>query len=166
MMDVLGGLLKSAAPALATAVAGPLGGVALKAIAGKLGVEDSVEAVTKHLQANPMDAEKLAEIDVKKVEMEMKDRQDARNREIQLATNDSVPFINKIVTPVLALGVVTLSFILFAVLIFVNVTPEAKDILIYILGVLSAAVTQILSYYFGSSQGSKDKSNEIKALAK
>ena len=112
MMDVLGGLLKSAAPALATAVAGPLGGVALKAIAGKLGVEDSVEAVTKHLQANPMDAEKLAEIDVKKLEMEMKDRQDARNREIQLATNDSVPFINKIVTPVLALGVVTLSFIL------------------------------------------------------
>jgi energy-converting hydrogenase Eha subunit A len=166
MMDVLGGLLKSAAPALATAVAGPLGGVAIKAIAGKLGVEDSVEAVTQHLQANPMDAAKLAEIDVKKLEMELKDRQDARNREIQLATNDSVPFINKIVTPVLALGVVALSFILFAVLIFVNVTPEAKDILIYILGVLSAAVTQILSYYFGSSQGSKDKSNEIKALAK
>lgn len=166
MMDVLGGLLKNAAPALATAVAGPLGGVALKAIAGKLGVEDSVEAVTQHLQANPMDAAKLADIDVKKLEMEMKDRQDARNREIQLATNDSVPFINKIVTPVLALGVVTLSFVLFAVLIFVNVTPEAKDILIYILGVLSAAVTQILSYYFGSSQGSKDKSNEIKALAK
>ena len=166
MMDVLGGLLKSAAPALATAVAGPLGGVAIKAIAGKLGVEDTVEAVTQHLQANPMDAAKLADIDVKKLEMEMKDRQDARNREIQLATNESVPFINKIVTPVLALGVVALSFILFAVLIFVNVTPEAKDILIYILGVLSAAVTQILSYYFGSSQGSKDKSNEIKALAK
>ena len=164
MMDVLGGLLKSAAPALATAVAGPLGPMALKAIAGKLGVEDSVEAVTQHLQANPMDAEKLAEIDVKKLEMELKDRQDARNREIQLATNDAVPFINKIVTPVLALGVVALSFILFAVLIFVNVTTEAKDILIYILGVLSAAVTQILSYYFGSSQGSKDKSNEIKAL--
>ena len=166
MMDVLGGLLKSVAPALATAVAGPLGGVAIKAIAGKLGVEDTVEAVTQHLQANPMDAAKLADIDVKKLEMEMKDRQDARNREIQLATNESVPFINKIVTPVLALGVVALSFILFAVLIFVNVTPEAKDILIYILGVLSAAVTQILSYYFGSSQGSKDKSNEIKALTK
>ena len=166
MMDVLSGLLKTAAPALATAVGGPLGPIALKAISGKLGVEESVEAVTKHLQANPMDAEKLAEIDVKKLEMELKDRQDARNREVQLATNDAVPFINKIVTPVLALGVVALSFILFAVLIFVNVTAEAKDILIYILGVLSAAVTQILSYYFGSSQGSKDKSAEIKALAK
>jgi hypothetical protein len=156
MMDVLGGLLKGAAPALATAVAGPLGGVAIKAIAGKLGIEDSVEAVTQHLQANPMDASKLADIDVKKLEMEYKDRQDARNREIQLATNDKVPFINKIVTPVLALGV----------LICVEVTSEAKDILIYILGVLSAAVTQILSYYFGSSQGSKDKSDEIKALKK
>ena len=166
MMDVLSGLLKSAAPALATAVAGPLGPMALKAISGKLGVEESVEAVTQHLQANPMDAEKLAEIDVKKLEMEHKDRQDARNREIQLATNDKVPYINKVVTPVLALGVVALSFILFAVLIFVNVTPEAKDILIYILGVLSAAVTQILSYYFGSSQGSKDKSSEIKELKK
>ena len=166
MMDVLGGLLKSAAPALATAVAGPLGPIALKAISGKLGVADTVEAVTQHLQANPMDAAKLADIDVKKLEMELKDRQDARNREIQLATNDAVPFINKIVTPVLALGVCGLSFILFAILIFVEVTPEAKDILIYILGVLSAAVTQILSYYFGSSQGSKDKSAEIKALAK
>jgi hypothetical protein len=31
---------------------------------------------------------------------------------------------------------------------------------------LSAAVTQILSYYFGSSQGSKDKSSEIKELKK
>jgi hypothetical protein len=57
------------------------------------------------------------------------------------------------------------SFILFAILIFVDVRPEAKDILIYILGVLSAAVTQILSYYFGSSQGSKDKS-ELMALKK
>jgi len=32
-------------------------------------------------------------------------------------------------------------------------------------GVLSAAVNQILSYYFGSSQGSKDKS-ELMALKK
>lgn len=72
------------------------------------------------------------------------------------------PMVNKLVTPVLALGVVGLSFVLFTILIFVDVKPDAKDILIYILGVLSAAVTQILSYYFGSSQGSKDKSDEAK----
>jgi hypothetical protein len=34
------------------------------------------------------------------------------------------------------------------------------------MGVLSAAVTQILSYYFGSSQGSKDKSDLLKEQQK
>ena len=55
---------------------------------------------------------------------------------------------------------------LFAVLIFVEVKPESKDILIYILGVLSAAVTQILSYYFGSSVGSKDKGDQLRSAIK
>jgi hypothetical protein len=92
---------------------------------------------------------------------------DAQYTAPKIASSDA-PTINKLVTPVLALGVVGLSFLLFSILIFVEVKPEAKDILIYILGVLSAAVTQILSYYFGSSQGSKDKSEEakLKALAK
>jgi hypothetical protein len=98
-------------------------------------------------------------------EIDAKDRDSARNREIEIATSEKAPYINKVVTPFLALGVVGLSFILFAILIFVEVKTEAKDILIYILGVLSAAVTQILSYYFGSSQGSKDKSEEAKLKA-
>jgi len=34
------------------------------------------------------------------------------------------------------------------------------------LGVLSAAVTQILSYYFGSSVGSKDKGEQLKGFSK
>jgi hypothetical protein len=38
-MNELMNLLKGAAPALATAVAGPLGGMAMNAIASKLGVE-------------------------------------------------------------------------------------------------------------------------------
>jgi len=45
MMDNLVNLLKSVAPSLATVVAGPLGGVAVKAIADKFGVADSVESV-------------------------------------------------------------------------------------------------------------------------
>lgn len=159
-------LLKSVAPGLATMVAGPLGGAAVSAIAKKLGVEDTLDAVTKAVQNDPDAALKLREIDLKEIELANKDRDSARIRETEIAKSEHAPFINKIVTPLLALGVVSLSFVLFAVLIFVEVKPEAKDILIYILGVLSAAVTQILSYYFGSSQGSKDKSDEIKALKK
>jgi hypothetical protein len=100
--------------------------------------------------------------ETKLVELANANMDSARNRETAIATSDKAPMLNKLVTPILALGVVGLSFILFSILIFVDVKPEAKDILIYILGVLSAAVTQILSYYFGSSQGSKDKSEEAK----
>jgi len=110
---------------------------------------------------------KLAQAgELEKLANEVKDRSDARNRELQIATSEAAPLLNKVVTPVLALGSVILSFALFAVLIFIDVQPEAKDILIYILGVLSAAITQILSYYFGSSVGSKDKDEQLKGLSK
>jgi hypothetical protein len=162
---MLSDILKTMAPGLATLVAGPLGGIAVKAIADKFGVEDTLEAVTAAIQSDPDAAMKLREIDLKEIEAHAKDRDSARNRETAIATSDKAPMLNKLVTPILALGVVGLSFILFSILIFVDVKPEAKDILIYILGVLSAAVTQILSYYFGSSQGSKDKSEEAKLKA-
>jgi hypothetical protein len=163
MLDSLVSILKTAAPALATAVAGPAGGMAVKLIADKLGIEDStIEGVTAALQGNPELQLKLREIDLKELEVHAKDRDSARNREMAIAVSENAPTLNKIVTPVLALGVVSLSFVLFTILIFVDVKENAKDILIYILGVLSAAVTQILSYYFGSSQGSKDKSEEAK----
>jgi hypothetical protein len=103
----------------------------------------------------------LAELEAMGKEMES-----ARNREIQIATSDAAPFINKIVTPVLALGTVGLTFILFGVIIFVDVDADSKDILIYVLGALTSAVTMVLGYYFGSSAGSKEKDSKIKDLMK
>jgi hypothetical protein len=101
----------------------------------------------------------LAELEAMGKEMES-----ARNREIQIATSEAAPFINKIVTPVLALGTVGLTFILFGVIIFVDVDADSKDILIYVLGALTSAVTMVLGYYFGSSAGSKEKSSQIDEL--
>ncbi len=72
MMDSLLEILKSAAPALATAVAGPMGGMAVKAIADKLGVPASIGDVTKALEADPSLALKLKEIDTKAFEIEQK----------------------------------------------------------------------------------------------
>ena len=98
------------------------------------------------------------------LEAHVKEMESARNREIQIATSEHAPQINKIVTPLLALGTVGLTFILFAVIIFVEVKPESKDILIYVLGGLTSAMTMVLGYYFGSSQGSKEKSQQIDEL--
>ena len=63
-MDELLGLLKGAAPALATAVAGPLGGAAVTAIANKLGVGDSVQEVAKAIAGDPAAAQKLQELEL------------------------------------------------------------------------------------------------------
>jgi hypothetical protein len=154
-------LLKNVAPALASIVLSPLGGAAVSLIAQKLGVEDTVDAVTQAIQKDPEAALKLREITLREVEAHAKDRDSARNRESLIAMSEHAPMINKVVTPLLALGVTTLSFVLFVILIFVDVQANAKDILIYILGVLSAALTQILSYYFGSSAGSKAKDEKM-----
>ena len=103
----------------------------------------------------------LAELEAMTKEMES-----ARNREMQIATSEFAPILNKIVTPVLALGTVGLTFILYAVIIFVDVDAESKDILIYVLGALTSAVTMVLGYYFGSSMGSKEKDGKIRELMK
>lgn len=166
MMNDLISMVSKFAPAIGTALGGPLGGMAVSALAKQFGVEDEVEAVTKAIKADPEAALKLKQLEHDKFKAILADKNSAREREVAISSSEYAPTLNKIVTPALALGVTGLSFVLFAVLIFVEVKPEAKDILIYILGVLSAAVTQILSYYFGSSVGSKDKDDQLRSIAK
>ena len=95
------------------------------------------------------------------LEAHVKEMDSARKREIEIATSKFAPTINKIVTPVLALGTVGLTFLLFGIIVFADVKPEAKDIIIYVLGALTSAVTMVLGYYFGSSAGSKEKSLQL-----
>ena len=100
------------------------------------------------------------------LEFQAKEMDSARQREMQIATSEFAPTLNKIVTPVLALGTVALTFMLYAVIIFTDVDEQSKDILIYVLGALTSAVTMVLGYYFGSSAGSKEKDQKIKDLMK
>ena len=101
-----------------------------------------------------------------KLEAEYADRDSARRRETAIATSENASWLNKTVTPILALGTVSMSFGLFLIIIFVDVdiNSGAKDILVYVLGALNSATTMVLAYYFGSSVGSKQKSSEINEL--
>jgi len=107
-------------------------------------------------------------LDLAELELRLKDTDSARDREVQISTSDKAPLLNKIVTPVLALSILLLTFVLFGVVMFNDTPVEAsrKDILIYILGVLSAIASQIVSYYFGSSAGSKEKTEALKGAMK
>mgnify|MGYP003335027866 CR=1 FL=1 len=118
-------------------------------------MEHEEELMRLRLEENKLDLEEFG--------MRLKDVGSARDREVQIATSKDAPLLNKIVTPLLALGILFLTFILFGFVMFDDtpVDSSRKDILIYILGVLSAISTQIISYYFGSSQGSKDKAEQL-----
>lgn len=107
-------------------------------------------------------------LDLQELDMRMKDTADARKRETEIAVSEKAPLLNKIVTPVLALGVTALTFILFGILLFDSspVEPSRKDILVYVLGALTAISTQVISYYFGSSIGSKEKSAQLEKVLK
>jgi hypothetical protein len=156
MNDILAGLLKNVAPGLAAVVAGPLGGMAVKAIADKLGVADTVEAVTNAIQADPDAALKLAEIDLKQFELESKDRDSARDREVGLAAAGGSK-LAQLVMPILAVGTVALTYLFVGILLFKVVPTEQQQLIIFALGFMTASAQQVLSYYFGSSKSSQDK---------
>ncbi len=107
-------------------------------------------------------------LDLAELEMRLKDTNDARVRETQIVTSDKTPLLNKLITPILALGLLGITFTLFGIVLFQAspIDPSRKDILIYILGVLSAVATQVVSYYFGSRQSSKDKTDALKEAIK
>lgn len=63
MNDLLN-LIKGVAPTLATAVAGPLGGAAVTAIANRLGCGGTVEEVAKAIAGDPAAEQKLKELEL------------------------------------------------------------------------------------------------------
>ena len=166
-MDALLGILKGVAPVLATAVAGPAGGAAVGWIASKLGIpDDTIEGVTAALTGNPELTLKLKELDLEYAKLEAADRDSARQAYAAVATSEYATKLDKAVVPILALGTVTLAFLFIGILIFIEVAPDQQQMIIFALGFITSSAGQVLSFYFGSSQGSKDKNKEIQELMK
>jgi hypothetical protein len=150
MNDLLN-LLRGIAPTLATAVAGPLGGAAVSAIANRLGVGETVEEVAKAIAGDPAAAAKLQELELEYAKLDAADRDSARKAEVTMATSENTPILNKSVTPVLALLIVVAwGFIQYHLLTHV-VPTEMREIIIRVLGTLDGALVMVLSYYFGAS---------------
>lgn len=160
MNDILAGLLKNVAPMLATVVTGPLGGMAVKAIAEKLGVEDTVEAVTHAIQADPEAAQKLAEIDLKQFEAEVKDRDGARAMQIAALQQDDWFAKNFLYLFTAVWSIFAMTY--FAFVTFGTVPASGVRMADTILGVLIGTVlTGFFNFFFGSSKSSKDKTEAL-----
>ena len=105
----------------------------------------------------------------KELEIFLADTDSARQREMAIAVSDKSPMINKVIGPYLAIAILGGALILFLCMIFgVDETfgTAQKEIMLYILGVLSAMCTQVVSYYFGSSRGDAAKDQHIRELMK
>jgi hypothetical protein len=165
MMNELLSILKGFAPALATAVAGPLGGAAVSAIASKFGVSDSVEAVAKAIAGDPEAAQKLAEIDLKQFELENEDRASAR--EMQIAALQQESWFAKNFLYIFTSLWSAFAMVYFAFVTFGTVAESGVRMADTILGVLIGTVlTGFFNFFFGSSKGSKDKTDALVRAAK
>ena len=150
-MNDLIAMVSKFAPAIGTALGGPLGGLAVSAIAEKLGVADEVEAITKAIKADPESAIKLQQLENDKFKAVLADKDSARNREATIATSEKAPLINKLVSPVLALIVVVAWVGIQYTLLNTTVPQEMRELVARVLGTLDGALMVILSYYFGAS---------------
>jgi hypothetical protein len=163
------GTIGKVAPWIATTLGGPAAGLAIDAVCKAVGLAPSLENAEKAAKlaaagsltgeqflalqeseaAHQITMTQLGYASLKDLEeLAYKDRDSARNREIQ--TKDFTP-------KVLAFGVTLGFFGLLAYMLKWDVPPANKDILNIMLGALGGAWVSIISYYFGSSSGSKEK---------
>lgn len=99
------------------------------------------------------------------------DLANAREAERRARESENSGWLARNVHALLALAIMFITFALFVFIIHASMDPtfkdsDAKDIVIYILGALTTVATQIVSYYFGSSSGSADKSRALSTIAK
>lgn len=161
------GILASVAPALATALGGPLAGIATKALADKLlnrpdATQGEVEAAVSGMR--PEDLVRLKEIDaefktqmidagIKLEEIASADRDSARNREIK--TGDS--WTPRGLAVIVVVGWMSVQWFLLNHVI----DGTMRELIARVLGTLDGALMLVLSYFFGSSSSSQQKDNII-----
>lgn len=164
-MDALLNLLKGIAPTLATVVAGPVGGAAITMLAKRFDVEDNVKAVAEAIAGDPNAAVKLAELELEFAKIDASDRDSARKREAAVAQT-GVTGLSQTVVPILALGTVASTFAFTGALLFMEIHDHQQQLVIFALGYTTAAAQQVLSYYFGSSKSSTDKTAALSRAIK
>jgi hypothetical protein len=150
--------LKTIAPTIATALGGPLAGMAVSAVAKAIGCSpDEVQDVISSgkLTAEQVASIQLAELELKKQAQSMnldfakliaEDKKSARD--MQIATKSWIPALLAVF--------VTLGF--FGILLGLMTEHfKTSDALMLMLGSLATAWTGVMAFYFGSSASSQAK---------
>ena len=168
-------IVKRVAPVLGTALGGPFGGMAVKAITAAVLPDDKQaltgDALEKELEfaisGNPdallklREADQTFDVEMKKLDVDIlqiaaDDRASARD----LAKSTSL------MPQIILAGIYVIAFATILIMVFtgkVALTGQQADIANVLLGILSAGLLQIMNFFFGSSSGSKAKTDKLKA---
>jgi hypothetical protein len=165
-------LVRTVAPSIASAVGGPLAGMATRAISEALlgkpdGTEQELEnavasATPEQLlalkKAEQEFAVKMRELDIDLERISNEDRDSARNREVSLRDW----------TPRVLAGLITVGYfgVLFWMLRFGLPSTGSSEALLVMLGALGTAWGGVVAYYFGSSAGSKEKTEAMNRMVR
>ena len=170
--NIAGPILKTVAPTVATALGGPLAGMATGWLAKKLLGNDTakLEDIAKFINSanNPETMLKLKEMDQEfKLEMdrmgidvfalEVQDRSSAREFGIKTKIG---AWLQAVIAVVTVVGFIVSAFFIFTG----NVTTTDPNMLMLIgtvFGALATQVTQVYSFLFGSSHGSSEKNDQF-----
>ena len=164
-MDLLK-IVGAVAPTIATAIGGPLGGMAMKVVADVLGLpaDSSEKDVSRAMaaatpeqllalkQADQDFAVRMRELDIDLEKIAASDRDSARRREAQV--RDWMP---RVLAFVIVAGFMGTVF-----MVLLGYVEGMKDPLMAttvgtLIGFVSAKAEQVVAYYFGSSSSSQQK---------
>ena len=161
--------LKQLAPTVATALLGPLGGVAVSALGNILGVSDATqEKITKIIQTGQLTPDQISQLK----ELELKYQNDEKERgfkyaELAFKDRDSARQANvsggiqgRLFAMSLVLLIVTLGTEIYV--LFNGYPTTIPEIIVgRILGLMDAVATLVLAYYYGTSSGSQMKTEML-----
>ena len=160
--------LKQIAPTIATAMGGPLAGMAVSAISKAIGVDP--DKVGDLISNNKLSAEQIAQVKIAEIELQKQAQELGLNFEkleveYRKSARDMQASTKSIVPPLLA-GTVTVGFFGIMGMMFFNKIDSTNPAILMMRGSLGTAWTGIISYYFGSSAGSQAKTDLLSKAAK
>ena len=163
--------LKSLAPTVASAFLGPLGGIAVSAVGNLLGVSDATQAkIADAIQTGQLTPEqigKLKELELeyqnnekergfRYAELAFKDRDSARQANVQGGTQKMLFWLSL----VLLAGTLGCE----GVVLFHGLPADTPDIVVgRVLGLMDSVALMVLGYWYGTSNGSAQKSELLAA---
>ena len=152
--------LESIAPTIATAMGGPLAGMAVEAISKAIGVDPS--EVQNTINSGKMTADQIASLQTAEIALKARAQEmgidfeklavadRASARQMQMTTGSFVP-------PLLSVLVVVAWATIQYFLLTHVIDPTMRELVARVLGTLDGALMLVLSFYFGSSAGSQAK---------